>query len=268
MRNRCIVLVWVLACVVHVAAQDVADLDVSFPTEAETEVEASPKLSKEVAAEVKVVPLAASVTLVTVGAVGISNGWMCKVKTNVRDGLQGWREDGHRYFHADDYLQYFPLVVNVGLGFTGIKSKHDFRERLAVSATATLFHVGMTQGLKWIVDEERPNARNSRSFPSGHTSWAFMGAELIREEYGWAWGTGAYAFASTIAFLRLYNNEHWLNDVLAGAGFGILSARLAYLLLPLERRLFRWDKTSATTVVVPTFGPYEHSVGLALNITY
>ena len=72
--------------------------------------------------------------------------------------------------------------MNIGLGFTGIEAKHNFRERLAVSATATLLHVGMTQGLKWLVDEERPNARNFRSFPSGHTSWAFMGAELIREE--------------------------------------------------------------------------------------
>ena len=105
MRNRCVVLVWAWALVVNVAAQEVVDREATFPTEAETEVDASPKLSKEVAAEVKVVPLAASAALITVGAVGISNGWMCKVKTNVRDGLQGWREDGHRYFHADDYLQ-------------------------------------------------------------------------------------------------------------------------------------------------------------------
>ena len=213
------------------------------------------------------IPLAASATLITVGAVGITNEWMCDVKRNVRDGVQDWRGDGH-LFRADNYLQYFPLVVNIGLGFTGIEAKHNFRERLAVSATATLLHVGMTQGLKWLVDEERPNARNFRSFPSGHTSWAFMGAELIREEYGWAWGTGAYVFAASIGFLRIYNNEHWLNDVLAGAGFGILSARVAYLLLPLERRLFRWDTSSATTFVVPTYAPYDKAFGLALNVTF
>jgi membrane-associated phospholipid phosphatase len=34
----------------------------------------------------------------------------------------------------------------------------------------------------------------------------------------------------------MYNERHWLNDVLAGAGIGILSAKAAYWLLPWERR--------------------------------
>ena len=211
--------------------------------------------------------LAASATLITVGAVGVSNGWMNKVKGEVRDGLQDWRGQGNK-FAGDDYLQYFPLVVNVGLGLTGVEARHSLRERLAVSATATILHVGLTQGLKWCVDEQRPNQRNARSFPSGHTAWAFMGAELIREEYGWAWGAGAYTFATCIAFLRLYNDEHWLNDVLAGAGVGLLTARAAYWLLPLERRLFRWDKTSCTTVCLPTYSPQHQALGLAVNVSF
>lgn len=213
------------------------------------------------------VPVATSAALITVGAIGISNNWMCDIKHNVRDGVQDWRGDGNS-FRADNYLQYFPLAVNLGLDFTGVEAKHDWRERLAVSATATLVHVGLTQGLKWMVDEERPNNRNFRSFPSGHTSWAFMGAELIREEYGWAWGTGAYVFAAGIGFCRIYNNEHWLNDVIAGAGFGILSARTAYLLLPLERRLFRWDTSDVTTTCVPLYLPSTNSFALALSLQF
>lgn len=212
-----------------------------------------------------IAPLAVSATFITVGAIGVNNDWMCNVKRNVRDGVQNWRGEGNA-FRADNYLQYFPLIVNVGLGFTGVKAKHEWRERLAVSATATAFHIAMTQGLKYVVDEERPNARNHRSFPSGHTSWAFMGAELIREEYGWAWGSGAYIFAAGIGFCRIYNNEHWLNDVIAGAGFGILSTRLAYLLLPVERRLFHWDTAPITTTCIPLYIPDSHT--LALNVSF
>ena len=64
------------------------------------------------------------------------------------------------------------------------------------------------------------------SFPSGHTGTAFLGAELVRKEYGWGWGSAAYAVASTTAVLRMYNNEHWLSDVIAGAGLGILCANV------------------------------------------
>ena len=30
--------------------------------------------------------------------------------------------------------------------------------------------------------------------------------------------------AGTVGYLRVYNNKHWLHDVVAGAGFGIASA--------------------------------------------
>ena len=39
-----------------------------------------------------------------------------------------------------------------------------------------------------------------------------------------------YAVAAGTGFLRMYNNRHWLSDVIAGAGFGMLSTKLAYWL--------------------------------------
>ena len=83
------------------------------------------------------------------------------------------------------------------------------------------------------------------SFPSGHTATAFMGAELVRLEYGIWWGLAAYSVAGATAFLRVWNNWHWTSDVIAGAGIGILSANAAYWLLPLERKLFRMDSKLA-----------------------
>ena len=35
--------------------------------------------------------------------------------------------------------------------------------------------------------------------------------------------------ATSVAALRMINDKHWQSDVVAGAGFGILSAHLAYL---------------------------------------
>ena len=69
------------------------------------------------------------------------------------------------------------------------------------------------------------------SFPSGHTFTAFTGAEILRREYGeeYPWiAVAGYAVAVTVAAMRVYNNRHWLGDVCAGAGLGILSVTLAY----------------------------------------
>lgn len=89
---------------------------------------------------------------------------------------------------------------------------------------------------------QRPDGSAFNSFPSGHTATAFVGAEVLRREYWhvspWIGITG-YAVAAGTGFLRMYNNRHWLTDVLAGAGIGILSVEIAYWLYPtLSKAIF------------------------------
>ena len=96
---------------------------------------------------------------------------------------------------------------------------------------------------------------------------AFVGAEMIRKEYGNAWGAGAYAFASGIGFMRTYNDRHWLNDVIGGAGFGILAANIAYWVLPLERRILHWDQSTEMSIV-PTYNSDNHSFGFAFTAVF
>lgn len=204
--------------------------------------------------------------LIAIGSFGVSNGWLCSIKEDVRDGLYDWRGDNR--FKGDDYLRFLPVMANVGLGLAGVKSRHSLRERVAVTATASIATWLMVGATKYTVKEKRPDSNERISFPSGHTAIAFAGAELVREEYGNAYGVGAYAFATGIAFLRLYNDRHWLNDVIGGAGFGILSARIGYWLLPWERRLFGWDKSSSTLSVIPTYQPPTHTIGLALSAQF
>ncbi len=150
-----------------------------------------------------------------------------------------------RHIVADDYLQYMPAAFFLGFDLIPgtSNSKHDFYDRAFIMATAYLTEVVLTQTVKHVVHSPRPdNPLETNSFPSGHTATAFVGAELVRREY-WddspVYGITAYVVATGVGVLRVYNERHWATDVIAGAGFGILSAQIGYWLLPINRRLFR-----------------------------
>jgi len=100
----------------------------------------------------------------------------------------------------------------------------------------------------------RPDSSNRLSFPSGHTAQAFISAEFLRQEYKdispWI-GVAGYAVAVGTGFLRRYNNKHWLNDVIAGAGVGILSTHLSYWLYPKIKSTFL-GKWNGNPMVAPT----------------
>lgn len=139
---------------------------------------------------------------------------------------------------VDDAFQYVPIGAYAALGFIpGVRHNHNIGERVLAGATAYVVMTGLCQGVKYIVREPRPDGSNDRSFPSGHTAKAFCGAELCRLEYGNIYGAAAYAFAAATGVMRVVNNRHWCNDVLAGAGIGFLSAHVGYWLLPYEKRL-------------------------------
>ncbi|MCQ2266935.1 MAG: phosphatase PAP2 family protein [Bacteroidaceae bacterium] len=141
--------------------------------------------------------------------------------------------------HVDDYIQYAPYAANLFVGCSGVKSKHGLRGRVLMTFTAAVIQAGVTNAVKRAVREQRPRSGLPNSFPSGHTATAFTGAELCRIEYGWKVGGPAYAVAATVGFLRMWNDYHWYNDVLAGAALGVLSAQAANYLYPVERKLFR-----------------------------
>ena len=165
---------------------------------------------------------------------------------------------------TDDIVRFVTPVAGLTLGAMGVPVKHPFRERVAVMATSGAFVVGSVYGLKAIVHRERPDGLKNDSFPSGHTAIAFWGAEIVREEYGWGWGSGAYVLAAGVGALRIYHEQHWLTDVLAGAALGVLCARLGYLLLPWERRIFGWDMPDNLTIL-PTYAPGPGAVQLTVS---
>lgn len=208
--------------------------------------------------------LIAPVSLAALGALAVGRGPLHGINDAVQEQMTEW--SGGRRLRADDWLQYLPVAANLGLGLTGVRARHTFGERAAVTVTAYLAMGVMVNCLKWTVGERRPDSGSLNSFPSGHTATVFMGAELVRSEYGLGCGIAAYAVAGGVAFLRLYNNRHWMGDVLAGAGIGILSARIGYWLLPLSRRLFRLEGRRTVVASAPTFDPITRTAGVAFCI--
>lgn len=204
-------------------------------------------------------------TLVAVGSLGVCNGGFHKLNNSIRDGVADIR--GNHYFRADDYIQYLPVASYLGLGAIGIKCKHSFKERFAAGITAYMAMGIIVNTTKYAVREKRPDSNARNSFPSGHTATVFMGAELIRREYGIGISIGAYAVATSVAFLRIYNDRHWFNDVIAGAGIGILSAEIGYWLLPFYQKWFHWYK-STTIIAMPSYDIQSRSLGIGFVASF
>lgn len=206
--------------------------------------------------------------LVTVGQFGTWEPHAVKVNEAVRARAVRWR--GECRVHADDYVQYLSLAAYAGLGNLGAAARHDWSDRLIVLGASYAAAGVVVNTLKYTVREKRPDSPARHSFPSGHTATAFLGAELIRREYGTGYGVAAYAVAAGIGVLRIYNDRHWLGDVVAGAGVGILCAEIGYRLLPYGRRLLGTDGGSRgpALAAVPSYDPVTRTGGLALYLSF
>lgn len=184
------------------------------------------------------------------------------VNIPIKDCMSDLRQGN--YCHVDDYLQYMPLATSLLLCIDK-DHREGWQDKVVMGATGMAVMGILVNSLKYTVCEMRPDGSRRNSFPSGHTATAFVGAELVRIEYGWGWGAAAYTAAAATGFLRMYNEKHWFHDVIAGAGIGILSARVAYWLLPWEQK--QLGKIS----FLPYFAPYadgETAAGLALSYKF
>jgi len=168
--------------------------------------------------------------------------------------------------HVDDYIQYVPAIAVYGLDFAGVKAKHNLRDRTFLMASSYLFSTATVQTLKRTTHVKRPDGSDRLSFPSGHTATAFVGAHLLFKEYKdtspWI-GIAGYAVASGTGALRIINQKHWVSDVVAGAGFGILSVEASYLLLPVFHKIIGINETQTKLAISPVIGQSHYGVGLA-----
>ena len=209
--------------------------------------------------------------LIARGALSIDSRFDHKLQRYVTDNVKG-------KLRIDDHLQYLPIAGVFALPNLGMEPAHNLKERLLIGATAYAMTAVFVNSMKYSVRQLRPD----NTFPSGHTATVFTGVEILYQEYKhsqpWVGITG-YVVATGVGLLRIYNNRHWASDVVAGAGIGILSTKLSYLLFPYTSRILGKRKqsqpiekaipeTSSSLSVLPIWEPTHNTFGASLTLLF
>ena len=169
-----------------------------------------------------------------------------------------WHNENYKDFNnkADDFLQLAPHTAVFGLDWIGVKSKHGFKDKVGLMLTGGIIMLGTVQALKYGTKDMRPDGSSANSFPSGHTANAFFGATILAKEYSdksILIPIGGYAVATLTGALRMANNRHWASDVLVGAGIGIISGEVAYIVYPWLKEKLGGKGKNKSVVFVPTY---------------
>ncbi|KAB1158247.1 phosphatase PAP2 family protein [Flavobacterium luteum] len=206
-------------------------------------------------------------SLIGFGLFGLNSN---KIKNLNIDNRNEFIENIDEKASIDDFLQYTPAVSVYALNTLGISGKHNFKDRTVILGTSFLLVLTSVKILKNNTKVRRPDNSNDKSFPSGHTATAFAGAEFLYQEFKdksiW-YGVSGYLVATTTGIFRMYNNKHWLTDVLAGAGFGILSTKAACWLSPfLNKHILPSLSGNTTAFLTPTYD--GNQIGGAFVLTF
>lgn len=125
-------------------------------------------------------------------------------------------------FHRRSWRAAAPLVIAgplVGLGYLILKWVVGRRRPVIIDAPFD-FHP-FAQGLGGLV-----HAQSGLSFPSGHAALAFATATCLSAALP-RWTPAFFLAACAVGAERVLENAHYLSDVIAGAGVGLLGGALA-----------------------------------------
>lgn len=168
------------------------------------------------------------VTLMLYGGLSPFVNGISKLDNTVMTDVQ----QNHSGFHtnAEDYMMWAPSASLYLIDAIQVKTAHNFKEHLLIDAGSILITGGIGYGMRIFSRNIKGYSTNTK-FPSGHTANAFRGAEILHQELKHShklWSYSGYLVAAGVGTLRIYNKDHLLSEVLAGAGLGILSTRLTY----------------------------------------
>jgi membrane-associated phospholipid phosphatase len=146
---------------------------------------------------------------------------------------------------ADNWLRLMPAAQIYAFDALGLRHRNSVlnqTKNLAASLAASAIVVDV---LKKVTAVERPGGGKS-SYPSSHTCVAFAGATALYLEFREENPILAYSgfvTAGATGLLRVTNGAHWLPDVLAGAGLGMLITNLVYYADPFRQKAAGGRKT-------------------------
>jgi len=149
---------------------------------------------------------------------------------------------------ADDLLKWIPYASVFLLKIFGAKTRSSLMRQLVILGATESMRYFIADSLKKMVHEHRPlPMMGNHSFPSGHTTASFAGAEFMHKELKGSLpvlSCVGYAGAVVVATIRLMENKHWLRDVVAGAAIGILTTKVVYALLAKKKKKIIERKTT------------------------
>ncbi len=117
------------------------------------------------------------------------------------------------------------LFLAAGVGLPLLSDGHDGKNHALRALDALGTSVIISEGLKNLVHEKRPDSNAHDSFPSGHATAAFAVATVeagLHPHQAPLW----YLGAALISYSRVRLHRHTTSDVLAGAALGFGTARL------------------------------------------
>ena len=154
-----------------------------------------------------------------------------KSSTGVNGGSNGW-------FDINVGIQY-DLGKNwwdkpgKGQAVAPLAVRHNWPRFIVNTGASVVVAFGAKTALKALINEERPDHSDKKSFPSGHAAMCFAAARSIDKEFRkdciWIPIVG-YAAATAVGIERVASNKHHWFDVVAGAGIGFGAAELTWWL--------------------------------------
>jgi hypothetical protein len=205
------------------------------------------------------------------GVVTQNNGGLRVFNDQAKEYI--WDGNKHGRPYVEDYLLFVPAVAVYGMNIFGVHGQNNLVDRSIIYGMSNAIANGFVFGLKYFGIEQRPDSTDNYSFASGHTAEAFVSAEFLHQEYKgrvhWTVTAAGYAVATTVGYLRMYHNKHWLSDVVAGAGIGMASTRFSYYLYPLAKHLIFGSKKvkedrGKAAMIYPMYNPGNGAAGLGL----
>ena len=175
--------------------------------------------------------------------------------------IREFAEDNHNNFldntfHVIEFpgLTSASIMIVAGTGVSYLITKNKRFEKATILLTgAHLINGLVTHEIKLSFQRHRPNTGDpyntfdwrggpkvNDSFVSGHASDAFATATVFAICFGnkkWV-PVVAYSAASLIGLSRIYRDQHWTSDVLAGAAVGFLSAHAMNKLYTIGEKRF------------------------------
>jgi hypothetical protein len=147
---------------------------------------------------------------------------------DVNARLRGHQDAARPVFALGKYIGQTPVQAGLAVGTYAFgrathtaKVSHFGMDLLR----AQILTAGLTEGLKYATQRQRPDHSNRLSFPSGHASITFASATVIERHLGWKMSVVGYSVASYVAASRLHDNRHYLSDVVVGAAVGAIGGR-------------------------------------------